>query len=246
VINNEYVRRGLVRGQRLRYVQGGVTEFNGLTELSFPTYDVLDDDVDPATGNAVAHEELVPPPVDLDPKLFNTRSQDAYVQLEKLEGAIVGVAGGTVCPIPPEECVVECAPCNQQNVCFDQLPFEIQQFCQEPLDLATGWANRKDYCSDCKAFSQFGQWKINFGDCGFNAIAVSTTGQASFDPRGAAAIGQPMSYVAGALTNVAGISDCSGNNFSFWVIKPRDDNDVICPDGPCPGQAPVEQMPPSP
>jgi hypothetical protein len=248
-INGSNYSFALSIGQRLSYVQGGVSEFNGLTELGFPTFDVLDDDVDPATGNPITHPELIPEPVELMPGDFqqppgDAATQDKLIKFEKQEGGLVSVSGGVMCPIPPYDCQNECAPCNVQGVCFNALPLATQNFCSAvrmPAD--PNWPTEKDYCSDCQSYYQFGQWKIkpDGGDCKYNAVNVVTSGQVPFDAVTAAAKAQSMNRIVGTMSNVSGVSSCTGNDFNIWIIKPRLPTDVSCNPDPCPGAGAVSQ-----
>ena len=76
-------------GQVLEYVTGGVTEFNGMTELSFPRA-----------------EPLAPPPETSffpKPVVVTSETLKDRIAMEKLEGALIQVKDAAACPLP-EKC----------------------------------------------------------------------------------------------------------------------------------------------
>ena len=92
-------------GHTISGVSGPVSEFNGLTELSFPqTY---------ATDQK-ARLEIVPEPV-----VISNDSLAAPIQMERLEAGLVAVEGGTVCPLDK----------NYQS--FSQWKLDIGQGCSK-------------------------------------------------------------------------------------------------------------------
>jgi hypothetical protein len=79
---------GTVRtGHVVTRVSGGVLEFNGLTELGFPTTQVADRTI---------RRELLPEPFVLDPSWLSAPNR---IMMERVESALVAVDGATVCPL---------------------------------------------------------------------------------------------------------------------------------------------------
>ncbi len=72
-------------GQVLEYVTGGVTEFNGMTELSFPRASALEPQ--PQT-------RFFPKPVIVSSETLKDR-----IAMEKLEGALIQVQDAVACPL---------------------------------------------------------------------------------------------------------------------------------------------------
>ena len=92
-------------GHTISGVSGPISEFNGLTELSFPqTY---------ATDQKV-RLELVP-----EPALISGDSLAAPIQMEKLEAGLIAVEGGKVCPL------------DQNYERFSQWKLDIGQGCSK-------------------------------------------------------------------------------------------------------------------
>ncbi len=80
-------KRFLDEGQVIDGFAGGVTEFDGLTEIGFPQSFVA--------GAAVVDVAREPPPVKLDVSWFTT----AKIQFEKNEGGAIEIDNATVCPL---------------------------------------------------------------------------------------------------------------------------------------------------
>ncbi len=85
----------LAIGQVIDRFTGGLSEFNGLTEIGFPrTYGPDVADVNPAR---------VPPPVPFDLAWFGPLSMPTgMINFERNEAGAISVAGAVVCPIGPE------------------------------------------------------------------------------------------------------------------------------------------------
>ncbi|RMH44833.1 MAG: hypothetical protein D6689_01580 [Deltaproteobacteria bacterium] len=82
----ETVDGGDIRaGDVVAEVGGGVSEFEGLTEIGFPRTRIASGEHDPAR---------IPAPVPIDPAWLDTR-----IELERLEAGVVAVEGGVVCPL---------------------------------------------------------------------------------------------------------------------------------------------------
>jgi len=72
-------------GHRVVELAGGVSEFNGLTEIGFPRSVVADD---------APRLDQVPAPVVIEPGWL-----DSKIELERLEAALVAIDGATMCPL---------------------------------------------------------------------------------------------------------------------------------------------------
>lgn len=72
-------------GQRVAWVSGGVAEFNGFTELSFPQTELV---------AAVPDEGLLPAPTVILPAWLSTP-----IEFERVESGLVAIEGGVVCPL---------------------------------------------------------------------------------------------------------------------------------------------------
>ncbi len=83
-------------GHRVVWVSGGVSEFNGLTELNFPQTALLQ-----AGGDAAPPDEsLLPAPVVIEAGwLQQPLEPDGMFRLEALESGLVAVEGGVMCPL---------------------------------------------------------------------------------------------------------------------------------------------------
>jgi hypothetical protein len=101
-------------GQTVAYVSGGVSEFNGYTELNFPQMHVSTPTPDPS---------LVPAPVDvLSDWLVNTQQM---VNLEQLEAGLVAVNDVTVCSL------------DSDYARFGQWKVNIGLGCGKPMNVVT-------------------------------------------------------------------------------------------------------------
>lgn len=79
--------RELVVGQTIRGFAGGVVEFNGLTELSFPQTFV-------AEGDPEVNPARLP-----DPKVLQQSWFAQKIEFERVESSPIAVLGGKVCPL---------------------------------------------------------------------------------------------------------------------------------------------------
>jgi hypothetical protein len=87
-------------------------------------------------------------------------------------------------------------------------------------------------CPRDASYDQFQEWKLSFKDgtgvytCGrAYTLTVSTAGQvAGWDPPQA---GRHVSVARGVIVNLAGISANTGNPFSFFILHPRDSQDLV-------------------
>jgi hypothetical protein len=83
--------RLLEQGQIIDGFSGGVAEFNGLTEISFPATLGGSDEINPAR---------VPAPVKLEVSWFNPLSDPAgRINFERNEAAAIEITNATVCPL---------------------------------------------------------------------------------------------------------------------------------------------------
>jgi hypothetical protein len=112
---NYSVPEGLERGDVLTRLEGGVTEFYGLTELSFPVWEV-------------GGSREVPPPVPLDCD-DDVASSDS-LDMERWESALVEVTGATVivCPQFPT-----CPDLNQ----YGQWSIRLPSPCSESVNVVS-------------------------------------------------------------------------------------------------------------
>jgi phage baseplate assembly protein gpV len=101
-------------GQTVSYVSGGVSEFNGYTELNFPQTHVL---------TATPDEALVPAPVAISSDwLLNTA---AMASLEQVEAGLVSVENVTVCSL------------DSDYTRFGQWKVNIGLGCGKPMNVVT-------------------------------------------------------------------------------------------------------------
>jgi len=80
--------RHIVQGQFTNGFSGGVSEFNGLTEIGFPQSFV--DEPSPVS----ADDARISPPVVVDQTWFSN-----IIRFERVEDGLIQVDGGTVCPL---------------------------------------------------------------------------------------------------------------------------------------------------
>jgi len=82
--------RAIVPGQFIDGYAGGVTEFNGLTEMSFPQSFATSDASDPRMANLAR----LPTPATIARSWLSTK-----IEFERNESGLVQVVGGTMCPL---------------------------------------------------------------------------------------------------------------------------------------------------
>jgi hypothetical protein len=91
----------LAEGETIDGFGGGLTEFNGLTEIGFPQTltPVFKDDDGDGKNDAITRGRI-PAPVVLQPSWFNGLSDpDGRINFERNEAAAIQVDGGKVCPL---------------------------------------------------------------------------------------------------------------------------------------------------
>jgi hypothetical protein len=89
--------RAIEIGHQVRWVSGGIGEFNGLTELNFPQTALVEDD----GGDPVAPDEsLLPEPVVIQSAwLTGAQSPTGMLKLEEVESGLAAVENGVLCPL---------------------------------------------------------------------------------------------------------------------------------------------------
>jgi hypothetical protein len=81
-------------GHVIERIAGGLTEFNGLTELNFPEVELLETAPNPA---------LLPAPVVVDPDWLDSATSDSgMINLERNESGLLAVVDAKVCPLDDE------------------------------------------------------------------------------------------------------------------------------------------------
>jgi len=83
----DQLARFVFEGQVIAGFAGGISEFDGLTEIGFPQTFVA--------GDPVVNKALEPPVVKLDPTWFTTNK----INFERNEAGAIEVDGGVVCPL---------------------------------------------------------------------------------------------------------------------------------------------------
>ncbi|HTM23293.1 MAG TPA: hypothetical protein VL172_22380 [Kofleriaceae bacterium] len=81
--------RGVRVGNVVAELRGGISDFNGLTEIGFPQTFLAT-----SGGDPILDESLVPEPVVLQPEWLSSG-----IDMEKVEGALVAVDNATLCPL---------------------------------------------------------------------------------------------------------------------------------------------------
>jgi hypothetical protein len=103
--------RELAPGSTVDRLTGSIGEFNGLTEVNFPqTF---------STGDA-PDRDLLPAPTLIDPAWLATP-----IELERLEGGLVAIEGGVVCPL------------DDDYVTYGQWELDVGNGCSRPFDVVT-------------------------------------------------------------------------------------------------------------
>jgi hypothetical protein len=88
--------RSLELGQVISGFSGGLTEFNGLTEIGFPQTFAPKDD----SGAKIIDLARLPPPVKVELSWFNSLSDpDGMINFERNEAAPILIENGMVCPL---------------------------------------------------------------------------------------------------------------------------------------------------
>jgi hypothetical protein len=104
-------------GHVVKDVAGGVSEFNGLTELNFPATNLTEASPDGAS---------VPAPALLDPAwLASTSGAGGMINLERLESALVRVEGGKVCAL------------DDDYTTYGQWKLDVGQGCKKAFNVIT-------------------------------------------------------------------------------------------------------------
>ena len=98
-------------GDSIDAVSGAVTEFNGLTELGFPSSVVVDGERDP--GRA-------PEPVVIQPEWLSSR-----IEMERIEAGLVAIEGGIVCEL------------DEDFETFSQWKLNVGNGCGDPINVVT-------------------------------------------------------------------------------------------------------------
>jgi hypothetical protein len=98
-------------GDSIDVVSGAVTEFNGLTELGFPSSRVVDGERDP--GRA-------PEPVVIQPEWLS-----GGIEMERIEAGLVAVEGGVVCAL------------DEDFETFSQWKLDVGNGCGDPINVVT-------------------------------------------------------------------------------------------------------------
>src|SRR5690606_37017072 len=97
------------RGHLISRVGGSVSEFNGLTELSFPQSFVADPE---------PHPELLPEPVVIQSAWLSSR-----IEMERAEAALVAIEGATVCPL------------DDDYATYSQWKLDVGRGCGTPINV---------------------------------------------------------------------------------------------------------------
>jgi hypothetical protein len=98
-------------GQLITEVGGGVSEFNGLTEIGFPST---------VASDRVPDEAQLPEPVVIDPTWLTSR-----IELERAEAALVAVENGVLCPL------------DDDFDTYGQWKLDVGQGCDDPFNIIT-------------------------------------------------------------------------------------------------------------
>lgn len=90
--------RPIVEGEVIASFNGGLSEFNGLTEVGFPRTFISAPD---ASVAPVVDRNLMPPPVPFDTSWFAAPTQAApgRINFERAEAGAIAITNATVCPI---------------------------------------------------------------------------------------------------------------------------------------------------
>lgn len=100
----------IVRGDVVSRLTGAISEFNGLTEVNFPT-SFLAADADPAA---------IPPPIVIQPEWLDTR-----IEMERAEAALVALDNATVCAL------------DDDFDTYGQWKLDIGKGCGRPINVIT-------------------------------------------------------------------------------------------------------------
>lgn len=98
-------------GHVIAQVGGGISEFNGLTEIGFPSTVLAGEEPDPS---------LLPEPIVIQPEWLDT-----LIELERAEAALVAVENGLVCPL------------DEDFDTYGQWKLDIGKGCRDPLNIIT-------------------------------------------------------------------------------------------------------------
>jgi len=98
-------------GTVITQMQGAVVEFNGLTEIGFPSQRIEETPADPS---------LVPDPVVIDPDWLVSR-----IELERVESSLVAIDGATVCPL------------DEDFETFGQWKLDVGRGCRDAFNIIT-------------------------------------------------------------------------------------------------------------
>lgn len=82
--------KALAIGQTLKWVEGGVAEFNGFTELNFPTEEV---------DTGLAADASMPLPVEIDKEWLRSGPMRDLLKMEEQESGLMSVTGAKLCPL---------------------------------------------------------------------------------------------------------------------------------------------------
>jgi len=98
-------------GQVIAEVNGGVSEFNGLTEVGFPRTVVTDDAADPAR---------VPEPVVIQPGWLDTK-----IEMERVESGLVAIEDAELCPL------------DEDFETYGQWKLDVGKGCRDAINIIT-------------------------------------------------------------------------------------------------------------
>jgi hypothetical protein len=204
---------------RLVYLSGTVSDFFGMTELSFPSYSVTYNLL-PAGQEPTAQDCLVPEPTILTPATLISP-----VEMEKLESGLVRAQGFTIAAhFGPELAVNNAFDANRSSCDLNQ--DGVIDY-TDPLEGSCSDACSADpKCSEWSNYSERGNYKIALGNA---QVLINTSSALGFDPL--AHRGEQLNAVSGTLRNFSGGS-------LNWTIETRCLDDLVCGSPPCP-DAPV-------
>jgi len=200
-------------GDVLRVFGGGVSEFVGFTELTFPHFTVKE----------AGHLELVPAPFDLDDALLSSNAN-----MEAHESELVSMTNAyspdtfVDCDINGDGLVALCfffdpCPVGSNDDLEDQCAFDCQN---------------QPGCSELTGFLTYGQWNLTLVADGGKANVVTSGVLPDFDPT---ATCNPGTYVncSVALDRIVGTVRQVTPARPRWVIEPRIPSDVCFAGDPC-------------
>ncbi|MCC6524590.1 MAG: hypothetical protein IT373_18180 [Polyangiaceae bacterium] len=196
---------------RLTLVSGTASEFYGMTELSFPSFEL----VYPKCSTLPCADCMVP-----DPVVIDTAEIGSDVTMEQLESGLVRVEGFAIAQNFGSKVAVNNVFAADQSNC-DLNGDGVVDFENDAEGSCGNACSASPDCSEWNGYVAQGNFKARKGG---TLILLNVDSAAGFDPL--AHKGQVLTSVTGTLRNFSGGS-------LNWTVEARCNDDLVCSSPGC-------------